>query len=369
MATQTEVMTETTTQEQPLSNHPSQVPHNLGFSTYTPEGYWQRGSQLRRRFETPTRGTFQGDGRSLRPLSAPPISHDEGRKEEREGTPDAPRIPTAYLPTPYPTGPRMRPFQYPLINQGSHDPKNLRDEVHAIDPEHSFRGHTLIPESVLEEAGAHEMLTESHPDPQSPQERQTPIPTPIPIHSEPIFRLSIPNDGDYHRHYEVPIQHVLHSPGSSPIRILEPPPPGERAEMSTMLGRQPPSLQLRMYQDQYNSAMGSALDPHTNSSQPKRYLTSREALENIGEQCRRLGEHLGVRRMADTSLEDSIHSVRALAEAREADLPLWVAARCWNSVSNTMNRGVTNIRLCLWYDETEDRILTGYGLLRRVNHT
>ncbi|THU89291.1 hypothetical protein K435DRAFT_865423 [Dendrothele bispora CBS 962.96] len=75
--------------------------------------------------------------------------------------------------------------------------------------------------------------------------------------------------------------------------------------------------------------MGSALDrrPATNSSQLKRYPTPYDALEDVRMQCQRLEEVLGVRRIETLSLEDHIQAVRALAEAREADLPIWVASR------------------------------------------
>ncbi|THU76691.1 hypothetical protein K435DRAFT_878852 [Dendrothele bispora CBS 962.96] len=173
MATQTEVTTETTTQGPPTSNHPSQVPHNSGFSTYTPDGRWQQGNQSRRSFETPSRGLFHGDGRLLRPSSAPP-NPSEKKEHIREGTPDAPLIRTTQLPTPDPTGPRIRQVRSLPRTPESRNYENLRKEVLSVDPRHTFRGNTYIPESVLEEIRAQNVLTGSNNDPRSPQEDRTP---------------------------------------------------------------------------------------------------------------------------------------------------------------------------------------------------
>ncbi|THU80817.1 hypothetical protein K435DRAFT_873983 [Dendrothele bispora CBS 962.96] len=324
MATQTEVNTETTTQDQPNSPHPSQVPHNSGFSAYTPEGYWQRGTQSRRSFESPSRNNFQGEGRQLRPSSAPPFPE---RKEEGEtgGTPNAPRIPTMYLPTPRPTAPRIRSVPYPQGTHESRNQENLMSEVHAINPGHSFRGETSVPESILEEARVQELLTGPPHDPRSPQEQRTPIPS----QSELNYHRNSPNNRSYDPRQVAPTQTILHSPHGSPIRILEPPFPRERLEMSAMLERQSSRQDSRPYQEQYNSVMGSALerDPRTNSSQPKRYPTPRDALDDVGEQCRALGERLGVRGIGNLPLEEHIQAVRALTEAREIDLPLWIASQ------------------------------------------
>ncbi|THV01565.1 hypothetical protein K435DRAFT_853581 [Dendrothele bispora CBS 962.96] len=324
MATRTEVETETTTQDPINPPHPSQVPHNSGFSTYTPDGYWRRGTQpTRPNSETPSREVFQGEGRILRPSSAPPAKIEEGR----DGTPDAPRIPPMHLPTPEPTGPRTRIINLPFTREGPRNYDDLRREVRAIDPSHTFRGSTNIPESVLEETRAQEVLTENTPDPRSPVRYRTPIPSPLEL---PPRRDPIP----YSRRNELtqqdrsPVRMESQSLDGSPIRITEPLDSRDRVVFPSLMERRPSFTNPRSYQEQFESAMGSALEhnPATGSSQPKRYTTPREALEDVGRQCRTLGESLGVRNLSDMSLEDHIHAVRALAEAREADLPLWVAS-------------------------------------------
>ncbi|THU89987.1 hypothetical protein K435DRAFT_276090 [Dendrothele bispora CBS 962.96] len=104
MATKTEFTTETDTQN-PNSFNQSQEPHNSGFSTFTPEGYWQNRSRNRQPSESPSRNPFQGEGRMIRPSSAPPNSNDQEGKG-RSKTPNAPCLFNTHLPTPDPTGPR-----------------------------------------------------------------------------------------------------------------------------------------------------------------------------------------------------------------------------------------------------------------------
>ncbi|THU85619.1 hypothetical protein K435DRAFT_869091 [Dendrothele bispora CBS 962.96] len=108
------------------------------------------------------------------------------------------------------------------------------------------------------------------------------------------------------------------------VTITFPPdPPGIRES-------RPPPVDTRTYQSQYESVMGSALDhnqPNTNSSQPKRYPITHDTLEDVGQQCRRVGEILGIRGVNQMQLSDHIQAVRALAEAREIDLPNWAASQ------------------------------------------
>ncbi|THV06361.1 hypothetical protein K435DRAFT_849156 [Dendrothele bispora CBS 962.96] len=288
------------------------MPHNSGFSTYTPEGNWQRGLQHCQSSESPSRNPFQGEGRRLRSSSAPP---DPQEQKERSGTPNAPRIPITQLPTPYPT-------------------ENLYNEMQSVHPGHVPEGYSYVPESVLEEARIHEMLTETTPDPRSLQEHRTPIPSSPP--REPQVNYMGPTI-----HYpETPIIRPNNPPSSSSgssIRIIQPLEPRERVVLPTHPENAPP-FNSRTYQSQYESVMGSALDPNqppqTKSSQPKRYPTPHDALEDVGEQCRRLGEVLGIRGINQMQLVDHVQAVQALAEARESDLPLWVASRVRETDNN-----------------------------------
>ncbi|THU81165.1 hypothetical protein K435DRAFT_873617 [Dendrothele bispora CBS 962.96] len=109
MATQT--MTETYTQQDNTRSNSTPSPdpnHNSGFSTLTPEGYWRRGSQPCQQSESPPRSVFQGEGHTLRSSSAPPDNPKGPGRNEGFNTPDAPRPPLTYLPTPEPMRPRPR---------------------------------------------------------------------------------------------------------------------------------------------------------------------------------------------------------------------------------------------------------------------
>ncbi|THU88005.1 hypothetical protein K435DRAFT_803854 [Dendrothele bispora CBS 962.96] len=332
MATRTEIATETDTQH-PDATPQSQIPHNSGFSTYTPEGNWSQQTQDRQPYDSPSRNPFQGEGRILRPSSAPPNPQDQ---KERSGTPGAPYIPTTQLPTPYPTGPRRRRINPGLGTGELRNEESVYDEIQAVQPGYQPERYSYVPESVAEEARVHEMLTETTPDPRSPQDRRTPIPFSPRVN--PGYTESIQHSRTLPAQYDTQVPR--NSPRSSPnssngssIRIIQPLDARDRIVIPPNPPPNLPELQppRRTYQSQFESAMGSALDRTqpalTNSSQPKRYPTPRDALEDVGEQCRQLGEQLGIRRIENMQLSDHIQAVRALAEAREADLPLWVASR------------------------------------------
>ncbi|THU82615.1 hypothetical protein K435DRAFT_872123 [Dendrothele bispora CBS 962.96] len=339
MATRTEVTTETTTQDLENSPHPSQVPHNSGFSTYTPSGYWRRDTRTRSNSRSPSGEAFRGEGRMLRPSSAPPDSSDK-KEGERMGTPSAPRIPTTSLPTPDPTGPRTRRMNFPLGGYEPRNYKNLRDEVRAVEPGHTFRGDAVVPESVLEDVRRREMLNNSTSDPRSPVINRTPIPSPFEL---PPRLGTVPSRRSYESGIPMqsPFRRESESSNGSPIRITEPVGSQDQVTFPSLADEPNPTQYPRSYQEQYDSAMGSALDrdPNTMSSQPKRYNSPRDALEDIGAQCRRFGEGLGVRGISELALEDHVHAVRALAEAREADLPIWAASRTREpSTNHELNR-------------------------------
>ncbi|THU79995.1 hypothetical protein K435DRAFT_810244 [Dendrothele bispora CBS 962.96] len=325
MATRTEVNTETSTQDPNLS-YQSQIPHNSGFSAYTPEGRWQDRSRDRHNSESPTQNPFRGEGRMLRSSSALPSSRNDEEKEGR-GTPGTPRIPTSQLPTPGPTGPRRQRLDQETNDEEPRNYQNLRREVHSVEPGYAFQGQTYVPESILEEADGQEIVTEAPRDPRSPQGHRTPIPSsPQQEFGPTILNLTPRTNPQTPR----PSRSPESSSGSS-IRITQPLGPRDQVIFPPSPRRSPPvpPIDTRTYRSQYESAMGSALDrqPATNSSQPKRYPTPQDALEDVGTQCRDLGEVLGVRRIENLSLGDHIQAVRALAEAREADLPIWAASR------------------------------------------
>ncbi|THU85329.1 hypothetical protein K435DRAFT_869391 [Dendrothele bispora CBS 962.96] len=369
MATQTEVTTETSTQD-PNSSHWSQEPHKLGFSTYTPEGNWQRGSHNRQNSESPSRNPFQGEGRVLRPSSAPPNPQDQ---KERSGTPGAPRIPITQLPTPYPTGPRRRQTNPRPESNELRNEETLDTEFQSIHPGYEPAAYSYVPESVMEEARVHEMLTETTPDPRSPQSQRTPIPSVPPERQSIYVEPARQSTAEYEM--RVPRNSPRGSPHSSngSIRILQPLEPRDQVRIPTYPGGSGPlpPIETRTYQSQYESAMGSALDrdrPATNSSQPKRYPTPHDALEDVGEQCRRMGETLGIRGLNQMQLEDHIQAVRALAEAREIDLPIWIASQ---TREPDINRELNRLYAIVWQPDVslivpEDASLPDpWGLTRK----
>ncbi|THV01544.1 hypothetical protein K435DRAFT_793263 [Dendrothele bispora CBS 962.96] len=351
MATQT--TTETITQQdQPHSSStPSPDPnHNSGFSTYTPSGYWRRDNQPRQHSESPPRSTFQGEGRTLRSSSAPP--EEPKRPSSATGhegfdTPDAPRIPFAYLPIPEPTRPRIRPHS----NYGS-EPRNyhsLAEEIRLSsnarrdEPAPIFQGRNPVPESVYGEVPDQGMLTNTMSDPRSPYEHRTPIIVnpDISLRSSEELPSNIAQErssNTYPRDSNSPRSpHASRfSPGGS-IRILGPLRPEDQVTIPSYpnegnVASSFPYQRSPGYQTQYEEVMGSALGqtqttPNTPSSHPKRYTTPREALEDVGRQCLAFGRRLGIPGIETMELEDHVRAIRALAEAREIDLPIWVASQ------------------------------------------
>ncbi|THU89988.1 hypothetical protein K435DRAFT_968835 [Dendrothele bispora CBS 962.96] len=194
------------------------------------------------------------------------------------------------------------------------------------------------------EARIQEMQMETTPEPRSLQEHHTPI------LSFPQQKSSSPYLNPMSRtppNLPNPMPHNSpHSSNGSSIRILQ---PWESRDQVILPSKLHP-FNTWTYQSQYDLAMGGALNPNqpaltTNSSQPKRYPTQHDALEDVGRQCRRLGEALGVCGLNNMSLEDHIQSVRALAEAREIDLPIWVASQIREmDVNRELNRLYTIIR-------------------------
>ncbi|THU91459.1 hypothetical protein K435DRAFT_863374 [Dendrothele bispora CBS 962.96] len=288
--------TQTTTETQTQQDHPRSTPspdpnHNSGFSTFTPEGYWHRGARTRQRSDSPPRLVFQGEGHTLRSSSAPP-----GNQKEPEQA----------------------------------DEIRLSENLGQQERLPSLRGSPSVPRSLQEEAMVHELLTETS-DPRSPRSYRTPIPININNPNNSPRQSPINTDA-------VAWRNSSSSSNESSIRILGPIRPEDQVNIPNYPGEVqvnfPPQgvINPSNYQTQYEDAMGSALDRShpaltTGSSHPRRYATPREALEDVGEQCRQFGLRLGIRGIETLEMEDQVRAVRALAEAREIDLPIWVASQ------------------------------------------
>ncbi|THU88512.1 hypothetical protein K435DRAFT_803458 [Dendrothele bispora CBS 962.96] len=330
MATQTTTETQTQ-QDQPRSTPSPDPNHNSGFSTLTPEGYWRRGTQTRHHSESPPRSVFQGEGHTLHSSSAPPDNQKDSDGNEGLDTPNAPRIPAVYLPTPEPTRPRVRNRIPSSRNYDTlADEIRLSENLEQQERLPSLRGSPGIPRSLQEEAMVCEMLTETS-DPRSPRSYRTPIP----------ITINNPNNSPHRSPMRLDAATRRNSSGSSnesSIRILGPMRPQDQVNIPSYSGEvqvnfPPPGINHPSnYQAQYEDAMGSALDRSqpamtTGSSHPRRYATPGEALEDVGEQCRQFGLRLGIRGVETLEMEDQVRAVRALAEAREIDLPIWVASQ------------------------------------------
>ncbi|THU80050.1 hypothetical protein K435DRAFT_874805 [Dendrothele bispora CBS 962.96] len=323
MATQT--TTETQTQQDP---HPTPSPdpnHNSGFSTFTPDGYWRRQSHPRQHSESPPHSVFQGEGHTLRAATEPPSSPKDPNDERYLGsnTPNAPVIPTAYLPTPEPTRPRIRNRTFGQPEERNY--RTLEEEVRATeglgprDPMISFRRPTSLPRSLQDEEQVQEMLVGPTSDPRSPQGFHTPIPPVERIPTNHSSPRSFRSSSEPHQGHE----RSFRSSSESPIGLLQPLAASERVNIpdnspeprGPVITFPPPRInEPRSYQTEYEDAMGSALNRSqpavtTASSLPRRYSTPRDALEDIGEQCKRFGERLGVNGMESMGLEDHVRAV------------------------------------------------------------
>ncbi|THU88656.1 hypothetical protein K435DRAFT_866079 [Dendrothele bispora CBS 962.96] len=314
MATQTTTETYTQQNDPHSSSTPSPDPnHNSGFSAFTPEGYWRWGSQARQQSKSPPRSVFQGEGHTLRSSSAPPGDPKDPERNEGLDTPGAPKPPLTYLPTPEPTRPRPRTRNlsdyrnYNTLEEEIRSSENLERS----DPLPNLSGPPHVPRSLQEEALAQEMLTRTS-DPRSPQEHRTPI---------PLATNNLASSMNYPT--ELPAsRHSSHSRSESPIQILGPIGPDEQVNIPD------PDHDIRVTFPQLRSAFNrTPTGPTTPSSHPRWYATPRDALEDVGRQCQRFGMQLGVRGVESMDLDDQIRAVRALAEAREVDLPIWIVSQ------------------------------------------
>ncbi|THU98720.1 hypothetical protein K435DRAFT_856364 [Dendrothele bispora CBS 962.96] len=185
------------------------------------------------------------------------------------------------------------------------------------------------------------MLTERSNDPRSPQSQHTPIPdanslTPpgpqIDFPAEP----RTPNIGPRPSRNSSPISSGLSIRITGPIGIEDRVNiPGQFLNIPA--GPQDPNP--RSYQSQYDSVMESALNQNgpaitTASTHPRFYPTPRDALVDVGRQCLRFGRSLGLQRINEIGLEDQVRAMRALAEARESDLPMWIVSQLRNPIMN-----------------------------------
>ncbi|THU81451.1 hypothetical protein K435DRAFT_873321 [Dendrothele bispora CBS 962.96] len=159
MATRTEINTETSIQD-PNSSYQSQVPHNSGFSTYTPQARWQERARNRQGSDSPTRNPFQGEGRLLRSSSAPPSSRNEGEKLRKT---EVPRVSNGYLHINCPH------LVLPVLEGVDVDPgtdndeprkyENQQRQIHSVEKGYTFHGQSYIPESIMDEANGQQILT------------------------------------------------------------------------------------------------------------------------------------------------------------------------------------------------------------------
>ncbi|THU86348.1 hypothetical protein K435DRAFT_805171 [Dendrothele bispora CBS 962.96] len=177
----------------------------------------------------------------------------------------------------------QRRTNFPLGGYEPRNYKNLRDEVRAVEPGHTFRGDAVVPESVLEDVRRREMLNNSTSDPRSPVINRTPIPSPFEL---PPRLGTVPSRRSYESGIPMqsPFRRESESSNGSPIRITEPVGSQDQVTFPSLADEPNPTQYPRSYQEQYDSAMGSALDRDPNTI--------------------RFGEGLGVRGISELALED-----------------------------------------------------------------